>query len=187
MVTAQSQTHQLPSRLGVTLPDSESSVLLEMYRTAVEMADRVSARRGAANSFFLTLNTALAATVGIVSAARKSVPQIAVPSFDAFGLCVTAAAGVILAVVWWALLRYYRRLSGAKWDVINALETRLPCQPFTDEWSLLHPEEQNETDKPRAPNLRLRVRHREATVVEQVVPFVFVALYLVLAIRVIVR
>lgn len=187
MVTTQSNIHQLSSRLGVTLTDSESSVLLEMYRTAVEMADRVSARRGTANTFFVTLNTALAAIVGIVSAARRPLPQMAVPSFDAFGLCVTAAAGVILAVVWWALLRYYRRLSSAKWDVINAMEVRLPCQPFTDEWSLLHPEEQGRKGSRRTPNLRLRVRHREATVVEQVVPFVFVALYLVLGIRVIVR
>ena len=32
--------------------------------------------------------------------------------------------------------------------------------------------------------LQLRVTHREATVVEQVVPFVFVVIYVILAIRV---
>ncbi len=173
------------------MADGETSTLLELYKMAVEMADRVSARRAGANSFFVTLNTALAAIVGIVSAARKPPPYGSVPSFDAFGLCVTAAAGVVLAVVWWALLRYYRRLSGAKWDVINRLEKRLPASPFTDEWAELHPEEPPAGTPPAGKNwrgsLRLRVKHREATVVEQVVPFVFVVLYLILAVRVVVQ
>lgn len=174
------------------MPTAEDTgTLLELYKTAVEMADRVSARRAGANSFFVTLNTALAAIVGIVSAARKPPPHGNLPSFDAFGLCVTAAAGVVLATVWWALLRYYRRLSRAKWDVINRLETRLPASPFTDEWAKLHPEEPAAGTGPagreRKVSLRLRVKHREATVVEQVVPFVFVVLYLILAIRVVVQ
>ena len=36
------------------LPDN----YFELYKLAVEMADRVSARRSLANSFFLTINTA---------------------------------------------------------------------------------------------------------------------------------
>ena len=168
----------------------DMGTFLELYKTAVEMADRVSARRAGANSFFVTLNTALAAIVGIVSAARKPPPHGNIPSFDAFGLCVTAAAGVVLAIVWWALLRYYRRLSRAKWDVINRLEKRLPASPFTDEWTELHPEERDagtpRNGKSRTVGFRLRVKHREATVVEQVVPFVFVVLYIILAVRVVV-
>lgn len=171
--------------------EDETGTLLELYKTAVEMADRVSARRAGANSFFVTLNTALAAVVGIVSAARKPPPHGTLPSFDAFGLCMTAAAGVVLAIVWWALLRYYRRLSRAKWDVINRLETRLPASPFTDEWAELHPGESATGTQPAGSRLtgRLwgRVKHREATVVEQVVPFVFVLLYIILAIRVAVQ
>lgn len=173
------------------MPDQETSAILELYKTAVEMADRVSARRAGANSFFVTLNTALVAVVGIVSAARKPPPHGNLPSFDAFGLCVAAAAGVILAMVWWALLRYYRRLSKAKWDVINRLEKRLPASPFTDEWTELHPEEpprgMQSAGMGRPRRFRRRVKHREATVVEQAVPFVFVLLYLILAIRVVVQ
>jgi hypothetical protein len=180
-----------PSRAAVAVAAPDTGTLLELYKTAVEMADRVSARRAGANSFFVTLNTALAAIIGIVSAARKPPPHGSLPSFDAFGLCVTAAAGIVLAIVWWALLRYYRRLSRAKWDVINRLETRLPASPFTDEWAELHPEEEsgvpNPAAKRRRGNLRIRVKHREATVVEQVVPFVFVALYVILAVRAVVQ
>jgi hypothetical protein len=169
----------------------DTSTVLELYRMAVEMADRTSARRAGANSFFLTLNTTLAAVVGIVGAARKPPPHGSIPLFDAFGLCATAFAGVVLALVWWALLRYYRRLNGAKFDVINRLEQRLPAQPYTEEWQILHPGEplpEGEVVKQsRRKRLRIRVKHREATVVEQVVPFVFVALYVALGIRVLVQ
>ena len=45
-----------------TSPDAElPSHYFELYELAVEMADRVSARRGVANSFFLTINTGIVA------------------------------------------------------------------------------------------------------------------------------
>jgi len=175
----------------------ESNTILELYKTAVEMADRLSARRAGANTFFLTLNTALAAVVGIVSSARKSPPNGDVPSFDPFGLAVTAIAGIIFALVWWLLLRYYRRLSKAKWDVINTLEQMLPAHPFTDEWKKMYPDDPlPDADLPvptvapsahRVTRWWRRTKHREATAVEQVVPIVFVAVYLVLFVRVLVQ
>jgi hypothetical protein len=172
-------------------PAGQTGTLLEIYKTAVEMADRVSARRAGANSFFVTLNTVIVGVVGITSAARKPLPNTVLPSFDAFGLCVTAAAGSVLAIVWWALLRYYRRLSRAKWEVIGRLEKLLPASPFTDEWAELNPKESVSEDTSKGPRRRFRlwkrVKHREATVVEQTVPFVFVSLYVILAIRVVVQ
>ena len=178
------------------MADDDTATILELYKTAVEMADRLSARRAGANTFFLTLNTALAAVVGIVSSARKPPPHGNVPSFDAFGLAVTAIAGMIFALVWWLLLRYYRRLSTAKWDVINELEKRLPARPFTDEWKGMYPDESLpgvEGESPvKAQQHTLahwwrHTKHREATAVEQIVPWVFVAVYVVLFARVIVQ
>src|SRR5437588_8134183 len=81
----------------------------ELYRLAVEMADRISARRGLANSFFLTVNTGIVA----VLAARNVRWYLAV-------------AGIVFSVTWWALLRSYRELNSAKFDVILAMEERLP-------------------------------------------------------------
>lgn len=171
------------------MADDGTGTVLELYKTAVEMADRTSARRAGANSFFLTLNTALAAVVGIVSSARKAPSHGNVPTFDAFGLVLTAAAGIVLSLTWRALLRYYRRLNGAKFDVINEMEKRLPCQPFTDEWAILHPARPAGEEKPSKWTSwwRRKVQHREATVVEQVVLLVFVVIYAALAIRVLAR
>ena len=166
----------------------DTGTILSLYSTAVEMADRTSARRAGTNSFFLTLNTALAAVVGIVSSARKPPPHGNLPTFDAFGLVLTAAAGIVLAFTWQALLRYYRRLNAAKFDVINKIEKTLPAKPFTDEWAILHPPTKpGETPKKWRRWWRRKVHHREATVVEQLVPLVFVVIYVALAIRVLVQ
>ena len=86
---------------------------LELYTLAVEMADRVSARRAAANSFFLSVNTALLVLVGG-------------GSFRWY----VAAAGIAVALAWWTLLRSYRELNRAKFRVILALEERLPARVF---------------------------------------------------------
>ncbi len=57
--------------MSIQVSADDTSTVLDLYKMAVEMADRVSARRAGANSFFLTLNTVLAAVVGIVSSARN--------------------------------------------------------------------------------------------------------------------
>jgi hypothetical protein len=170
-------------------PGNDDAIVLDLYKMAVEYADRFTSRRATANSFFLTLNTALAAIVGIVSSARRPPPHGNLPAFDGVGLALTAVAGIVFALVWRALLSYYRRLSTAKWAVITELEARLPVQPFTDEWKILQRERataEAKQGRSRAPKIWVkvvRVKHREATVVEQVVPWVFIVIYVVLGIR----
>ena len=43
-----------------------ASAFLEQYKLYVEMADRVSARRGNTNTFFLTLNTTAVTAIGLL-------------------------------------------------------------------------------------------------------------------------
>jgi len=79
---------------------------MEQYKLAVEMADRISARRATANGFFLTVQTTLLALMAVKGLDRAWV----------------AAGGIVLAGTWWLLLRSYRDLSSAKWKVIQAIE-----------------------------------------------------------------
>jgi hypothetical protein len=177
------------------MPGEDSDATLDIYKLAVAMADAVSSRRAGANTFFLTLNTTLAAVVGVVSAARKpSLKGATVPSFDGPGLVLTAVAGIVLALVWWMLLKYYRRLNAAKFTVITRLESDLPVKPYTEEWAILRPNESGDQGGKvgwwhivkQWGRWRGKTKHREATVVEQVVPLVFVAIYVALAVRILV-
>jgi hypothetical protein len=79
-------------------------------------------------------------------------------------------------------------------DVINQLEQLLPAQPFSAEWKLLHPDESiAKSEKEitwwqagkRLQSWLRRTKHREAAVIGQVVPIVFMLIYVVLGLRVI--
>lgn len=140
--------------------------VLDIYKLAVEMADRVSARRAVANAFFLTVNTTLVAVVGLSATQPDSTLRFA-------AVCL---AGVAVSVCWWLLLRVYRRLNTAKFAVINRIEAaHLPVKPYTDEWAELIPG--GEATSRRA---RLGKAFRELGGVERVVPIVFGLLYIVL-------
>jgi hypothetical protein len=145
---------------------SSEGVELELYKLAVEMADRVSARRALANTFFLTVNTGLAALLG-GSDLRWYV----------------AAAGILFALAWSWLLQSYRKLNQAKFQVINAIEPRLPLQLFSEEWRFLQG-----TRVPLKfwPPKRVWAWHEgyhELGTLERIVPLAFVAIYVVELIR----
>ncbi|UUU23068.1 RipA family octameric membrane protein [Streptomyces sp. DSM 40750] len=135
-------------------------VLFEQYKLCVETADRVSARRGAANTFFLSLNSAIAtAMVGGLGPrpGRVSVWLLLAGLLILVGQCVA----------WYLMVRSYRQLNTAKWAVIGAFENRLPAYAYSRaEWTELG---EGEDWRRYVPLTRL----------EQWVPPLFVAAYLV--------
>lgn len=150
-----------------TATAAERAERLELYKVAVEMADRVSARRGTANAFFLTLNTALVGLAGLSGAPPMADALVTVRGIPVPLLALT---GLVLATAWFLLLRSYRDLNEAKFKVINEIEAGFSGHPFTDEWKSLK----------KDPVKRWRPRYAELGTVEQAVPFAFGVLYVVL-------
>jgi hypothetical protein len=126
---------------------------LDIYKLAVEMADRVSARRAVASSYFLTAQAGLVVLIGATSTASWAY----------------ALPGIVLAATWWLLLRSYRTLNGAKFKIIQTMEERLPAAPLKDEWVELQ----------RREGGRWHGRYFELGLVERVVPAVFGIIFLV--------
>lgn len=148
------------------IPDLEPKLpehYFEIYSLAVEMADRISGRRVIANSFFASINTGLIALLG-----SKNFPWY------------VALAGVVLSLVWWALLKSYRDLNSAKFKVINAMEERLPVQIFTDEWAKLKGDKDVILPVVRQSGVRgWLAQYRELGAVERIVPWMFGVIYIV--------
>lgn len=139
--------------------EHDSLHVLEQYKLCVEMADRVSQRRGAANTFFLTLHTAI---VGVLAGFYEEVDEAAIVA--------VFAAAIALCGVWALLLRSYRLLNRAKFDVIGLLEERLPASPLCRaEWQALG----------EGRDLR---RYVALGPVETIVPAVFALIYLYLTV-----
>ncbi|WP_433247691.1 RipA family octameric membrane protein [Actinomadura nitritigenes] len=136
--------------------------VLDLYKVAVEMADRISARRSTANAFFLSVQTAFVAVLGIATPTLRTSPW--------WTSLAVATAGFILSVSWWLQLRSYRDLNRAKFAVINKIEEELPKGIFSDEWTYLK----------RDPIPGWRGRYAELGTIERIVPWVFASLYILL-------
>ncbi len=149
--------------------------ILKLYSLAVEMADRISARRATANSFFFTVQAGLAVSLG---AFAVNAGDPANPKPDRFLLFLAALAGLVIAASWWLLLRSYRDLNRAKFEVILGIErAHLTVHLFDEEWKELK----------KDPIKKWRPRYAEQGQVESVVPIVFLLLYLCLAVYVLAR
>jgi hypothetical protein len=157
-----------PHRRRSVTPGPTPAVL-ELYKLAVESADRVTARRGTANSFYLTVQTAF---IAVLAVAAPQGPQP--PTWQA---AVASTAGVTLSVCWWLQLRSYRDLNRAKFEVIIEVEKQLPVKVFTDEWNSLK----------KDPIRPWRQRYSELGTVERVVPWIFAGLYVTLFVAEIAR
>lgn len=102
--------------------DSYRSDYLTMYQDYVGSADTISARRHAANSFFVTINTGLLGVTGYLGD-------------EAGGLIwLTALAGILFSYTWRKLIQSYRSLNTAKFKVIHELEKNLPFSAYDREW-----------------------------------------------------
>lgn len=138
--------------------------LLEQYKLCVEMADRISARRSTANNFFLSVNTLLVAVIGVLS--RLGSNSV---SFSLLWAIIASTAGILFCLCWATTIRRYRDLNMAKFNVINAIEKKLPASAFKTEWTYLCQEKKAD-------------EYKHLTAVEYWVPMIFVALYVLLII-----
>lgn len=149
-----------PVQVDLTTKDpTAAGLLLEQYKIYVEMADRVSARRGTTNAFFLSLNSAIFAAIGFVWG-RESHPA------SSWILIFPMIVFVVQCLAWFWLVRSYRQLNGAKYAVVGAMEERLPASPYwRAEWKAL-----GEGKDPAA--------YWPLTHLEQWVPLLFALVYL---------
>jgi hypothetical protein len=119
-----------PTKYG----DQYQNHLLEQYKLYVQMADKISDRRQAANNFFLTVNTALIAFLGLVAAPDIGSGPSATAHPPLPWVVVVSAAGVVLCYTWYRLVRSYKGLNSGKFKVVHAIESKLPSSPFDAEW-----------------------------------------------------
>lgn len=110
---------------------TEQDRLLEQYKLYVEMADRVSARRIEANSFFMSILSALLAIAAFVF--TKSI----CPGYERLVLISFSVLGLLLNGAWFLNIRTYRQLNSGKFKVIHQMEEKLPFPCYDKEWQIL--------------------------------------------------
>ena len=118
------------------------------------MADRVSQRRQSANSFYLTVNTAIIGATAYVAREPEEANTWAI-----------SLAGIAICVLWIRAVLSYKSLNSAKFAVITELEQQLPVSAYSDEWQFLKGVDGS--------------RHTPFHKIEVLVPFVFIFVHLV--------
>ena len=109
-------------------------------------------------TFFLTLNTSIFTVFGVVWSAK--------PVVTAWWLAIPLAALLGQCAAWFYLVRSYRQLNTAKYEVVGAFEERLPASPYWNaEWVALGEGKDG-------------AKYRPLTHVEQWVPILFGSIYL---------
>lgn len=151
--------NQFPPEQQYPASEKHLSHLLDQYKLYVEMADRISSRRQSANSYFLTINTALLSFVGYITAKDTS-----------DYLWLLGVVGVALCYLWYRLIRSYRDLNTAKFAVVHAIEKKLPLSPYDAEWEAMG----------RGKNPKL---YKPFTHIEMGVPWVFMVLHAFVLLR----
>lgn len=134
-----------------------SDALLEQYKLYVEMMDKVSERRGNANSFFITLHTVVLGIIGINGF-----------NVEKYWLLIVIF-GLILSYVWGYLLQSYKLLNTGKFEVIHEMEKELPMNMYAYEWEIL------DYGKNRA-------KYWPISHLERTIPIVFAIVYIVFGI-----
>jgi hypothetical protein len=121
--------------------------MFEQYKLCVDMSDKISSRRLTANTFFLTLNSAILAFQSLITLSL-----------------IIALAGIALGYMWYRLIQSYSQLNEAKFKVIHEIEKKLPYKLFDAEWEAL--------ERGNNPDIYLSF-----TSIEKYIPIVFILLH----------
>jgi hypothetical protein len=131
----------------------------DLYRLYLATAEKVSDRRAAANTWMLSVNSAVVGLYGWLSAGKTPLDDFAVGVW----LWAIPAAGILVCLTWAALLASYSKLNAAKFRVLQEIEESLPFAAL-----------RREQDVYRAAG------RRPLSGVEKLVPWCFAGLYAVL-------
>ena len=106
---------------------------LALFQLYLGTAEKVSDRRALANTWMLSVNSAIIGLYGYLQAGKILSPNLQKPLW----LWAIPAAGTIVSVAWTSLLSSYRKLNRAKFAVLQELESGLgDVTPFKKEQEL---------------------------------------------------
>ena len=103
---------------------------MDQYKMFQKTSEDLVARRQSVSSFYISVNSALVALLGIVMGLVEMPTKIYVMLF----MCLT---GIILDFSWIRILEAYGTLNAAKMKVIHLIEEQLPVALYDTEWRVM--------------------------------------------------
>ena len=126
--------YEIFSKQFSCLPDEKKEErkdqLLEQYKMFQQTSEVLVERRQNVNSFYITVNSALVAIVGLI----LGLVSYPLNLWVIFFMCVV---GIILDISWIGILNSYGSLNSAKMKLINLIEEQLPIALYDMEWKIM--------------------------------------------------
>ena len=113
------------------LDSMDKSILLEQYKIFLQTSEDLVARRQNVNNFYISINSALMATFGVIWALEI------LPFYKFVIGTLLALVGIILSFSWIKLLESYGNLNSSKMKIISYIEKQLPASLYDAEWAAL--------------------------------------------------
>ena len=110
--------------------EREKDIALEQYIFYSETADKISDRRTQSNNFFVTLNSTLITVVGLVGSQSDNLIKGGPMLF------IVPIAGLLVCFLWRVIVKSYRDINTAKFQVLHEIEDRLPLRLYSYEWEV---------------------------------------------------
>lgn len=134
----------------------DDEILLRQYEKMIDTTTEVTNWRQNTNNFYLAVNTGILAIATYLYGSSSGTGQ------------VISLIGIAISALWHQNICYYRTLNAAKFKVIHEMERKLPIAAFTKEHEYF--KESNT---------------RNATKIEQRIPYLFATAYTIALIPVI--
>ena len=134
--------------------------IFEIYRIYVELTDKMSSRRSIINSFYLTINTGLFATLAFVFKNSNLQTNYLI-------LCsiVLICLGILICLIWFINILSFKQINRVKFNVIKEIEKKLAFAPYTMEWEIIKKDKN---------------KYFRQTFIERTVPAVFIILHIII-------
>jgi hypothetical protein len=118
---------------GTNFDDAgKRSGLSEQYKVLASHVEKMSERRQTANNFFLSLNSAIFAGMGLL--AKESLAEVDHP-FAMKGIfaivLVLAIVGLVICKGWTSIIKAHRQLNLANMSILQMMEKHLPAAIFS--------------------------------------------------------
>ncbi len=107
--------------------------MFELYKLFQETTEKVSDRRAKANTWMLSVNSALVALYTLLEQGEAFIGTLG----QRLWLVAIPVAGVIICLAWYSLHVSYRKLNHAKFSVLMDMEKNLPYALYTREKEFL--------------------------------------------------
>jgi hypothetical protein len=112
--------------------NSKRKELAEQYKVLANHVEQMSERRQVANNFFLSMNSAIFAGMGLLAKESLSEVEHPIAMKGIFSLiCVLAIVGLVICKGWTSIIRAHRQLNLANLSILQMMEKYLAAAIFS--------------------------------------------------------